>query len=58
MRDGMIETQDVGMQAKPADDVVAVAIFHIAANGMPHVGRMHANLILAPCLQTIFYQRI
>ena len=46
------------MQAKTMNGVVAVSILRVAADGMSHIGRMNANLILAARLKLIFYQRM
>ena len=55
---GMVETEDVSMQTKTVQRVVAIAVFHITANGMPHVGAMHSNLVLTPRLQTELHERV
>lgn len=52
----MIEAQFIGVQTEAPYRVIAITIFHIAANWMPHIGSMHADLILPPRLQTKLYQ--
>ena len=56
--DGMIETQQPGMQTKPVQRIVAIAIFCIATNGVAHIGSMDTNLVLPSCLQFKLYQRV
>ena len=46
------------MKTKSVDGVITVSVFHIAANGMPDVGRMYADLIFSACFQLKFYQRM
>lgn len=46
------------MQAEAMNRVVAITVFRVAADGMSHIGRMYANLVLAAGLQLIFYQRM
>ena len=36
----MIEAEHIGVQAEPVQRVIAVAVLHIAADRMPHVGRI------------------
>ena len=50
-RHRMIETQQPGMQAQSMQRVVTITILCVAADRMPHIGRMDANLILTACLQ-------
>ena len=38
--------------------VVAIAVFHVAAHGMPHVGRMYPYLILPACFKFVFHKRV
>ena len=54
----MIETEDVSVKAQPSDRVITIAILHIATDGMPHIGRVDAYLILTSCLQTILHKRM
>ena len=54
----MGEAEQPGMQAEPMNRVVAVAIFAVAADGMAHIGCMHANLVLASSLQLKLDQRM
>ena len=58
MCDGMVETEHIGMEAKPADRIVSVSIFHISTDRMPHVGRVDTYLVFAPGLEPIFHQRM
>lgn len=51
LRHRMIEAQQPGMQAKAMKRVVAIPVFRITADWMPHVRSMHANLVLATRLQ-------
>ena len=46
------------MQAEAMNGVVAITIFCVATNGVPHIGRMYANLVLATRLQLIFHKRM
>ena len=39
------------MKTKTMDGVVAIAVFVVTANGMPHVGRVDAYLILTTRLK-------
>jgi hypothetical protein len=52
----MREAQEPGMQAQTVDGIVAIAVFGIAAYGMPQICRMYANLVLATRLQLIFHK--
>ena len=54
----MVETKQIGMQAEPPTRVVTVAILDVAANGIPHIGAVDANLVLAPGLQTKLHQTV
>lgn len=54
----MIETEDVSVKAQPSDRVITIAILHIATDGMSHIGRVDAYLILTSCLQTILDKRM
>ena len=57
-RDGVVEVQAEGMKGKAADGVAAVAVFCVAAYGMPHVGHVDANLVFATRLQLQANERI
>ena len=57
-RHGMVEAQHIGMQTKTVDRVVAVAILDVAAYGMPHIGRVYADLVLAPRLELELHQTV
>ena len=54
----MRKAQKIGMQAKPVNGVVAVAILYISADGMPHVRRMHTNLVLSARFEFLLYKRV
>ena len=54
----MVETKNISMQTEPAQRVIAIAILHVTTHGMSHIGRMHANLVLAPSLQLELNQRM
>ena len=56
MRYRMVKAKHIGMQTEPIAGVVAVSVFRITANGMSHVGRMYANLILSSRFQPEFHQ--
>ena len=58
MRHGMMEAEHIGMQTEPVQRVVAVAVLHVAADRMAHVGRVYANLILPSCLQPVFHETV
>ena len=46
------------MQAEAVDGVVAISVFRVATNGMTHISRMYADLVLPSRLQLILHQRI
>ena len=54
----MEEAQHVGMQAQAVDGVVAVAVLHVATNGVSHVCRVYPDLVLASRLQLELYERV
>lgn len=54
--DGMVETQEICMQAEAVHRVVSVAIFGVAADGMSHIFGVDTYLILASGFQTILHE--
>ena len=58
VRDGMPEAEYIGVEAKSADGVVAIAIFDVSADGVSNVGSVDSYLVLASRLQLIFHQRM
>ena len=46
------------MQTKSMQGIVAIAVFGIAANRMPHIGRVDTNLVLAPRFQLKLHERV
>ena len=46
----MMEAEEESVEAEAMDWVVAIAVLDVTANWVVHVGRMHANLVLATCL--------
>ena len=46
------------MQAQTVNRIVAITVFGVATYRMTHIGRMHADLVLASRLQFIFHQRM
>ena len=42
----MVETQEPGMQAQTVQGIVAITVFRIATHRVPHISRMHADLVL------------
>ena len=55
---GMVEAELVSMQAQASKRVVTIAIFGVANYGMPDVGHVDTNLVLATCFQLQFDQGI
>ena len=58
MGDGVGEAEHVGMQAKPVQRVVAVAVFHVATYRMSHIGGVNANLVFASRFESILHERV
>ena len=58
MRPRMLEAQQPSMQTQTMQRVVTIAILHVATDGMPHIGSMYTNLVLASCLQLKLHQRV
>ena len=56
--DRMVEAEQESVEAEPVERVVAIAVFHIAADGMPHVGGVDTDLVLAPGLQLELHERV
>lgn len=54
----VIEAKHVGMETETSDRIIAIAVFDVATDRMPHVGGVHTYLVLAPCLQFEFYERV
>ena len=54
----MIETKHVGVKTKTVERVVAIAVLHISADGMPHISGVHAYLVLSSCLKFEFHQTV
>ena len=54
----MIETEHISVQTEPTDGVVTVAIFHVAANGMSHVGCVDSYLVLTTGFKTELHKRL
>lgn len=54
----MMEAEEESVEAEAMDWVVAIAVLDVSANGVVHVGRMHANLVLATCLELEFHERM
>ena len=52
---GMIETQNISMQTETSYRIIAVSILGVPTNRVPHIGRMHTDLVLTACFQLIFY---
>ena len=52
----MIKTKDIGMKAQSPTGIVAIAIFHVATNRMPHIRTVDADLVFSACLQTELYK--
>ena len=54
----MIEAKLECMQAQAMQRVITVTVFYVSTDRMAHISRMHANLVLTACLQTVLNQRI
>lgn len=54
----MVEAKYVGMEAQASDRIIAIAVFDVATDRMPHVGGVHAYLVLASRLQFEFHERV
>lgn len=52
----MIKTKDIGMKAQSPTGIVAIAIFHVATNRMPHISTVDTDLVFSACLQTELYE--
>ena len=46
------------MEAQASDRIIAIAVFDVTADRMPHVGGVHTYLVLASCLQFEFHERV
>ena len=51
MGDRMVEAEEEGMETQSVNRVIAIAILAVATYRRPHVSGMHADLVLAACLQ-------
>lgn len=54
----VIEAKHVGMETETSDRIIAIAVFDVAADRMPHVGGVHTYLVLASCLQFELHERM
>lgn len=54
----MGEAKEPGVQAEAVQRVIAIAILHVAADRMSHVGRVDANLVLATCLELVLHEGV
>ena len=54
----MIEAEHIGVETQTIQGIVSVAVFHVAANWMPHIGAMHTNLIFTTGLQAKFHKTV
>ena len=57
-RDRMVKAQDVSMKAKPVTGIIAIAIFRITADGVPHICSMYPYLVFPYRLKADFNQRV
>lgn len=58
MGDRMVEAEEEGMKTQPVNRVIAIAILAVTTYRMPHISGMHADLILAACLQTELHEGV
>ena len=54
----MLEAEHIGVQGQTIARIIAITVLRIATNGMTHISRMYADLVLPSCLQFILHQRI
>ena len=54
----MLKAEHIGVQSQTVTRIIAITILRIATNGMTHISRMYADLVLPSCLQLILHQRI
>ena len=47
----MMEAEQPGMKTEAVQGIVAIAVFRITTDGMAHIGRMYADLILTTCFE-------
>ena len=52
----MRKAEQPRMETEPMERVVTIAVLRVAADGMSHVGRMDAYLVLTSCLQSKLHQ--
>ena len=54
----MLEAEHIGVQGQTIARIIAITVLRIATNGMTHISRMYADLVLPSRLQLILHQRI